>query len=376
MNNQQNYSLQLPYMTVDRNTILSSKQSFILEKIYKPHEIEALEKIADTSFQSVFNDIKGKEISRGYVAELYSNDNYKALIVTLLWGHVFVSNLIKVLKDSDISRKIEIVKEYVKKGQIKEAFMFLHDGETKIQGINVAFFTKILYFLSYNNTSHIPLIYDKWTQSIHASILESIGKHEFHYHKNKRGGYKGLTMIDSAKLYELYCDYNERMASFANQLGIDRADKLEMYLFGKSMTDTKSWNTDNPRFLLYNHMIALCEKEKSDSRNHRRGERKNSSVPKTDASLPSSPMTGAVITLWKNKNGFYVKEFKKNPIDSNTVARVTLCLGNQRHTLTDHFKNILSGGLFPRRFNELLTEYDPNVEATFRIFDGEMILDL
>ena len=83
-----------------------------------------------------------------------------------------MANIIPIIAQdvTTIEKKLEAVKNFIDNNQIKEAFQSMcHKKSNKIDHIGISFFTKVLYFMGYDKISNMPLIYDRWTQCIHAA---------------------------------------------------------------------------------------------------------------------------------------------------------------------------------------------------------------
>ncbi len=165
--------------------------------------IECNESIKGTKLCDVYKNLKDaeKRVKKigGEVAETYwdtpltreevrvafEKDVYKGFVTAMLWGGLgsngqSFNHLEKALEKSkkeEVIRKLNSVKELISQGKIGDAFLSMcFGGDNKIDGVDVSYFTKILFFMSdINSSAVIPLIYDKWGWHIHAAILLSNG---------------------------------------------------------------------------------------------------------------------------------------------------------------------------------------------------------
>ena len=215
------------------------------------------------AFLDTLAKLKGP-VTREYIAQLYRNGAlYEAFVTTILWGNLNMANIIPIIAQdvTTIEKKLEAVKNFIDNNQIKEAFQSMcHKKGNKIDHIGISFFTKVLYFMGYDKISNMPLIYDRWTQCIHAALMQSEGQNfnEFFtiYHKTN-GNLTAPKMHMPA--VDLYMDYLQRMKVWADELQISRPDKLEEFLFGSSIRIAKTWTSDNPRRVLCEYLSQFCE---------------------------------------------------------------------------------------------------------------------
>lgn len=359
----------------------------------------------------------------GYFTDGSDESLYKGYVATMLWGGIGTgggskANLKNAMSQpkSEIIERIKNIRDVLDGGNeydVRAAFImmtkeygrkFRFNGKTirgaKIPGIDISYFTKLLFFLGNKDWDYQPLVYDNQLQNVHCALLKDDGiglQSLFDIHSFKMDSFSISCRISPIKKnlgkpVDFYIDFIERVKSLSKSMELSgncevqgKAGRLEEIMFGVELTRKKSENDPktNPRAFVRNYLgLTEYSEEQSDQSNNegKASMNPNSTTTTLDTREEGTSTTdfSTTITLCKIKGGFYVKEFSKNHVDPNTVAKVTLCVGNQRYTLTDHFKNILSGGLFPRTFNDLLkvSGFDTNVKARFRISDAEMILDL
>lgn len=198
-----------------------------------------------------------KKLTRDIVADYYKEYIYKGVIATILWGggHMGPYNsFIKILScgKTNIENRIKAVKDLIEVNNLECAFnSMLLGGSNHIDGISVSYFTKILYFLTYDaeNTPR-PLIFDNIAKMIHYAILkdEIDNKvNEWYEIKTGKNNVKYLVLLKTE--YDAYYDYITRMNNLARENGINRSDKLEAALFGEP-TRRGHQSFDNPRYVV------------------------------------------------------------------------------------------------------------------------------
>lgn len=257
--------LTLPYgVTVSRSIVEeNSPRVVILNKLYSINTLEGFVS-SNPKYKSILKEIiKKNRLTRCDIADYFrSKSLHESVLCALLWGSLNVKNLKRYFNEPvedcgntrGIESKLLDVKEKLNNNKIDEAFSSMLRGhQNHIAGVGVSFLTKILYFLSYNNdNSKLPLIYDKWTQSIHATLLLSENKHWIQLSKSESGSYNAPTFIQESSL--CYLDYIERMHNMGKDLTV-RADLIEEYLFGTSRKDAHNWNDNNPRKRLVDYIL-------------------------------------------------------------------------------------------------------------------------
>jgi len=232
-------------------------------------------------FNETFNKIKGvvelrdltDEIKRSDVIVFFENEKYyHGFISALMWGGIStrpskghkgdkqtssafkVLNLPKEIVDDVMFR----LKNHLAKKEYQNAYNLMA-FDNKFEGLNVSFFTKLLYFSSeaiYSNRntkgSEIQLlIYDKWTKVLHLLLLLEEGDknkiNEFFgvnylksfFSNSIHGEITNLVYCKSEHAFEAYFDYCKKLNSLARELSECSNSRvspgnLEAFLFGVS----------------------------------------------------------------------------------------------------------------------------------------------
>ena len=218
------------------------------------------DKCVDRSF--IFNIFNGKPDGRNLV---------KGFWVTLLWGNLSIKNLAMAVADEvdsqsdsvrSLAARLERVRSDIEIGNLNKAFSGLsRKGENKIKGVDISFFTKLLFFMrnSYpqKQGDPLPLIYDKWTRGIDAVLIaEGIDPKSSNYSLNfgPKGGFSMPSFPRGVIPYEMYSNYLKRMNAVAERFEV-QPDKLEEFLFGESQMNAANWNQTNPRYVLLNDYL-------------------------------------------------------------------------------------------------------------------------
>jgi len=211
------------------------------------------------------------EVKRTDVIEFFKNKNYYlGFVSALIWGGIstrpskghkgdkLTSNAYKVLslpKDI-IEEAVQKVKSHIENREFEKAYN-LFAIENKFEGLNVSFFTKILYFISESTDANSDLkgvnlrllIYDKWTKILHLLLLleadekEKIKNYFGENYLNNffpdsiDGKASNLVYCKRKFAFEAYLDYCVRLNSLAKELSenfhkIIDASHLESFLFG------------------------------------------------------------------------------------------------------------------------------------------------
>ena len=230
-------------------------------------------------FNDTFKAIEGvkelrdlsDEIKRSDVLKFFRTENYyHGFLSALIWGGIstrpskghkgdkLTSSAYKVLslpKDR-IEEIVQRVKLHLEDKEHEKAYN-LFAVESKLEGLNVSFFTKILYFISESIESNPDkigvnlsmLIYDKWTKVVHLLLLLEAGEKDKiknffgenylnkFFSKSIDGRITNLVYCERKFAFEAYLDYCIRLNSLAKELSknshenID-ASNLESFLFG------------------------------------------------------------------------------------------------------------------------------------------------
>lgn len=253
--------LDLPYLDdiPSKKIILdNTPRVFIIDE-------HALEELGDSiaEYRNILHVLRQKkELNRDYISSLYSNSPFhEAVFATLIWGGLNRANLNRFLEENieTIDTKIQDVKNTLKqcdKKDIESAFNSMLNGrKNHINGVGVAFFTKILYFLSADIDGIRPLIFDKWTQTIHAVSLPEDGKDWYVLSKTENGTYNAPKFKTDSIRSKAYLDFVTKMHNLSKQIGVP-SGRIEEYLFGCSKKFfPEKWNDNNPRKKLVDYVV-------------------------------------------------------------------------------------------------------------------------
>lgn len=215
-------------------------------------------------FHKVFPNLRKDSIQRSHVSELFRKKKYYlAFITAMIWGGINATrpqkkgefetvNLYKVLAiDRNRIEKIILkVKQLLVMGKIEECFNYL-SGDGKINGVGYAYFTKLMYFISFSERriKTKPLIFDKWTSLAYKALLINSGqikKMNSLYTKSLNEKHKSVYL--KQPISKAYLSFVLDMECWASQMGIN-SSKLEEFVFGVSLKKCKSGS--NPRVQLW-----------------------------------------------------------------------------------------------------------------------------
>jgi hypothetical protein len=214
-----------------------------------------------------------EEVKRSDVIEFFKRENYyHGFLSALIWGGIstrpskghkgdkLTSNAYKVLSlpKEVILEIMEKVSFEINNNEYAKAYNLLA-VKNKLEGLNVSFFTKILFFISEcSDSSSRPtennlklLIYDKWTKLIHLLLLlesNELEKVEKYFGKNYLQDFfpKTINALEINLVYcksryecESYLDYCKRLNKLAWELSENfqiqiQSGQLESFLFGVS----------------------------------------------------------------------------------------------------------------------------------------------
>ena len=266
--------------------LTESEEKTTLRDIYQNlKESEKVLKVGGEVSQKVTSEFWNKAITRKDVREAFRKDVYEGFVAAMLWGGLgsngrSFNHLEKALdksKQAEVTKKLNAVKDLVAKGDIENAFSSMcPGGDNKIDGVDVSYFTKILFFLSdiSDCSKVIPLIYDNWGWHIHAAILLSLKQKDkvieyfIIYSSLKKERNKitinpkvALPDTSTSRRTKAYLDYIQLMHDQSQEISKALSPgNLEQYLFGKSRKDEKAKTIDNPRVVLVNYLTEELAK--------------------------------------------------------------------------------------------------------------------
>ena len=174
-------------------------------------------------------------MTRHDVVNYYNQDLYRGFMATMLWGNKN-SGFHKIVDANRnmIIEKLERIKAYVTRGDIRNAFLSMcRGGVNHIDQVDYAFFTKLFYFMSKAFSPQNmpqPLILDRHMKFVHCALLLD----EYHnghllYRWSERNGLYWYHSTNQCAA-GVYMDYIERMCNVANSITV-APETLEEFLF-------------------------------------------------------------------------------------------------------------------------------------------------
>lgn len=178
------------------------------------------------------------ELSREDVVRFFREDLYKGFVATIMWGGIsrFLAQGIAQNNDRNTTMpKLERLVALLRNAEtdierIENAIVSLRrGGENYFYGIGPSYFTKLLYFLSFDmDLNTRPLIYDENMKSVHFALMPEAGKNPFFYYVpiGNKVSYAEFTSFE-----DVYYDYCELMCETAHEIGVV-VKNLEAWVFG------------------------------------------------------------------------------------------------------------------------------------------------
>lgn len=259
----------LEYIQKNAHRIGVERQDpFTIEGIYG-NKMERIRMIDNPYFQHQVDELSGIPLTREFITKVFNQNTYTGFVATMLWGGLGMSNWNQIIKAMSIDKpevecKINNLQFLLGADKIHEAFMSLqscrdktYPQTNKFAGVDISYFTKLLYFLYNGDSSVSPIIFDKWSTYIHAGILFSLNEIELlnTFYKigynSKRQFYISIKSNKTTGYrFSVYYDYLQRMANLSSQLNLPNPGLLEEYLFGKDLKHNKNKNDNNPRYFV------------------------------------------------------------------------------------------------------------------------------
>jgi len=178
------------------------------------------------------------ELSREDVVRLFREDLYKGFVATIMWGGIsrFQAEGIALNNDRNTTMpKLERLAALLHNSEtdierIEGAIASLkRGGENYFYGIGPSYFTKLLYFLTFDmDLNNRPLIYDENMKPVHFALMPEAGRNPFFYYLPVDNT---VTYAESTKFEDVYYDYCELMCETAREVGVD-VRNLEAWVFG------------------------------------------------------------------------------------------------------------------------------------------------
>ena len=191
----------------------------------------------DGDFAEVVRNLPA-ELSREDVVRLFREDLYKGFVATIMWGGIsrFQAEGIALNNDRNTTMpKLERLAALLRNSEtdierIEGAIASLkRGGENYFYGIGPSYFTKLLYFLTFDmDLNNRPLIYDENMKPVHFALMPEAGRNPFFYYLPVDNT---VTYAESTKFEDVYYDYCELMCETARKVGVD-VKNLEAWVFG------------------------------------------------------------------------------------------------------------------------------------------------
>lgn len=263
----------LDYIRNNADRIEVERQNpFTIEGIYG-QKMQKLRAIDNDLFQQKVSELSGIPMTRDYIRNSFSRNTYTGFVASMLWGGLGLSNWSQLvdamtITPSVIESKISDLQRLLNVDMIQDAFMSLqvsrdnHYPQTnKIEGVDISYFTKLLFFLYNGNSATPPIIFDKWGTYIHVGIMISQNEidslntyYKMGYDKHKRFYVAIKSNRTTGYRYLVYADYIHRMANLSSQYSHSNPGLLEEFLFGKDLKHRENKNDENPRFFVFNYV--------------------------------------------------------------------------------------------------------------------------
>lgn len=178
------------------------------------------------------------ELSREDVVGFFREDLYRGFVATIMWGGIsrFQAEGIALNNDRNTTMpKLERLAALLHNSEtdierIEGAIASLkRGGENYFYGIGPSYFTKLLYFLTFDmDLNNRPLIYDENMKPVHFALMPEAGRNPFFYYLPVDNT---VTYAESTKFEDVYYDYCELMCETAREVGVD-VRNLEAWVFG------------------------------------------------------------------------------------------------------------------------------------------------
>lgn len=216
-------------------------------------------------------------ISREDVINYFHQNLYRGFMAAMIWGKTRRLKTIVNISPKDIEDKLKRIETKLKQGEIKDAFISMCKDSliskcdsNKIEGVDWAFFTKVLFFMGKAfapKRRPIPLILDSHMMYIHCALLiddnEDVEKY-YKWYIDKKGN-EGVTWLRTSSDFksEVYLDYINRMHTISFNKGYS-ADKLEEYLFDKIPVSPGYDIYENVKKILRNTNASITDKKRNN----------------------------------------------------------------------------------------------------------------
>lgn len=179
------------------------------------------------SYKLLKEKYRNEVLNRRMIINLFKNEEtyYDGFLCAMIWGKIGSYNIEWFKRvfneENDNKQKVRNVMNLLKEGKLYDAYDRLSKGSGKIDGVNEAFFTKLLYFagtaICENNQSQLPfqpLIFDSIMKGVYVRMSKFI---------------IGSQIPEDS--YEQYEDYCKIMGKLNEYLGLDTSGYVEALLF-------------------------------------------------------------------------------------------------------------------------------------------------
>ena len=180
------------------------------------------------------------ELSREDVVGFFREDLYMGFVATIMWGGISRFRADDIARNNDRNTtlpKLERLNAILRNTEtetdtesIEDAIFTLRKGgENNFYGIGPSFFTKLLYFLTYDmDINTRPLIFDENMKPVHFALMPEAGQDPFFYYVPS--GNK-INFAEHTTFDDVYYPYCELMCETAREVGVD-VRNLEAWSFG------------------------------------------------------------------------------------------------------------------------------------------------
>ena len=180
------------------------------------------------------------ELSRENVVGFFREDLYKGFVAAIMWGGISRFRADDIARNNDRNTtmpKLERLVALLRNAEtdierIEDAIATLKRGrENNFFGIGPSFFTKLLYFLTYDmDLGSRPLIYDENMKPVHFAMMPEAGQNPFFYYLPSGNR---IVFTDQTTFEDVYYPYCKLMCETARKVGVD-VRNLEAWSFGWS----------------------------------------------------------------------------------------------------------------------------------------------
>lgn len=191
------------------------------------------------------------ELSRDDVVRFFREDLYKGFVATILWGGISRYQAEEISRRNDRQStlpKLERIRQMLRDSKedisiIEDAVASMRRGkENSFYGVGPSFFTKLLYFLSFDlDLETRPLIYDENLKPVHFALMPECAQNPFYFYVPVGGK---MIFAEFTTFEDVYVPYCMALNETAKELGVDVAN-LESWLLGWPVNIKKE--QPNPR---------------------------------------------------------------------------------------------------------------------------------